>query len=169
MKTVVGSKMNKSRINVYSKDGKYLRSFASHGTGDGQLTEPHAIAVDSQDRVYVADRTSSRVAVFDRSGKFLANWKQFGRPSGVWVDKNDMLYVADSQSDEKEQSRLQNGYPRRQREGRQGHGLYSAAGRREREDAAPERDRRRFRTAPIYAAAVQMKEREKIYEIAAEP
>src|SRR5437588_5818599 len=77
-----GSKLNKSRINVYSKDGKYLRSFASHGTGEGQLTEPHAIAVDSQDRIYVADRTGNRVAVFDKSGKFLANWKQFGRPSG---------------------------------------------------------------------------------------
>jgi DNA-binding beta-propeller fold protein YncE len=96
-----GSKLNKSRINVYSKDGKYLRSFASHGTGDGQLTEPHAIAVDAQDRIYVADRTGNRVAVFDKSGKFLANWKQFGRPSGVWVDKNGLIYVADSQSDEK--------------------------------------------------------------------
>ena len=96
-----GSKLNKSRVNVYSKDGKYLRSFASHGTGDGQLTEPHAIAVDGQDRIYVADRTGNRVAVFDKTGKFLANWKQFGRPSGVWVDKNGMIYVADSQSDEK--------------------------------------------------------------------
>src|SRR5204863_5365986 len=28
-------------------------------------------------------------------------WKQFGRPSGVWVDKNGLIYVADSQSDEK--------------------------------------------------------------------
>jgi sugar lactone lactonase YvrE len=96
-----GSKLNKSRIDVYSKDGKFLRSFASHGTGDGQLTEPHAIAVDNEDRIYAADRTSSRVNVYDKTGKFLAAWKQFGRPSGVWVDKNDMLYVADSQSDEK--------------------------------------------------------------------
>jgi DNA-binding beta-propeller fold protein YncE len=96
-----GSKLNKSRVNIYSKDGKYLRSFASHGTGDGQLTEPHAVTVDQEDRIYVADRTGNRVAVFDKTGKFLANWKQFGRPSGVWVDKNDMLYVADSQSDEK--------------------------------------------------------------------
>ena len=96
-----GSKLNKSRVDVFSKDGKFLRSFASHGTSDGQLTEPHAIAVDAQDRIYVADRTGNRVAVFDKSGKFLANWKQFGRPSGVWVDKNGLIYVADSQSDEK--------------------------------------------------------------------
>ena len=93
-----GSKLNKSRIDVYSKDGKFIKSFASHGTGDGQLTEPHAIAVDRQDRVYVADRTGARINVYDKDGKFLTSWKQFGRPSGVWVDNNDMLYVADSQS-----------------------------------------------------------------------
>ena len=96
-----GSKLNKSRVDIYSKDGKFLRSFASHGTGDGQLTEPHAVAVDRQDHIYVADRTSNRINVYDKTGKLLASWKQFGRPSGVYVDKNDMIYVADSQSDEK--------------------------------------------------------------------
>ncbi len=78
-----------------------LRTFASHGTGDGQLTEPHAVAVDAQDRIYVADRTGNRINVYDKDGKFLHSWKQFGRPSGVFVDKNGMIYVADSQSDEK--------------------------------------------------------------------
>jgi sugar lactone lactonase YvrE len=96
-----GSKLNKSRVNIYTKDGKYLRSFASHGTGEGQLTEPHAVAVDRQDHIYVADRTGNRINVYDKTGKLLANWKQFGRPSGVYVDNNDMVYVADSQSDEK--------------------------------------------------------------------
>jgi sugar lactone lactonase YvrE len=38
------------------------------------------------------------VVVFDKDGKFLGAWKQFGRPSGIAVDKNDMLYVIDSQS-----------------------------------------------------------------------
>ena len=93
-----GSKLNKSRVNVYDKNGKFLRSFAKHGTGEGELTEPHAIAVDKQDHIYVADRTGARVNVYDKTGKFLASWKQFGRPSGVWVDNNDMIYVADSQS-----------------------------------------------------------------------
>lgn len=96
-----GSKLNKSRVNIYTRDGKYLTSFASHGTGDGQLTEPHAISVDRRDHIYVADRTGNRINVYDRAGKLLASWKQFGRPSGLFVDKNDMIYVADSQSDEK--------------------------------------------------------------------
>ena len=89
---------NNSRIMVFTKDGRFIKTFATLGTGDGQLRSPHALAFDSQDRLYVADRGNSRIAVFDKDGKFLAAWKQFGRPSGVAVDKNDMLYVIDSQS-----------------------------------------------------------------------
>ena len=90
--------VNNSRIMVFTKDGKFIKTFATRGTGDGQLRSPHALAFDSQDRLYVADRGNSRVAIFDKDGKFLAAWKQFGRPSGVSIDRNDMLYVADSQS-----------------------------------------------------------------------
>jgi sugar lactone lactonase YvrE len=92
------TKVNNSRIMVFTKDGKLINTFATYGRGDGQLRSPHALAFDSQDHLYVADRGNSRVVVFDKDGKFLAAWKQFGRPSGVAVDKNDMLYVADSQS-----------------------------------------------------------------------
>jgi DNA-binding beta-propeller fold protein YncE len=92
------AKPNNSRIMVFTKDGKFLKTFGSLGTGDGHLRSPHAIAFDSQDRLYVADRGNSRVAVFDKDGKFLAAWKQFGRPSGLAVGADDMLYVIDSQS-----------------------------------------------------------------------
>lgn len=51
--------------------------------------------------MFVADRSNSRVQVFDPNGKLVAEWKQFGRPSSVYIDKNDTLYVADSQSDQK--------------------------------------------------------------------
>ena len=91
-----GSPLKKARINVYDKSGKFLKSFASYGTGEGQISDSHAIALDSRDRVYVADRAGSRVNVYDKDGKFLTSWKQFGRPSGLWVDKKDMIYVADS-------------------------------------------------------------------------
>jgi len=59
------------------------------------------LAMDSKGRLFVADRANNRVQIFDQDGKFLAEWKQFGRPSGVFIDKNDVLYVADSQSGEK--------------------------------------------------------------------
>ena len=46
----------------------------------------------------MADRSNNRIQIFDQDGKFLDQWKQFGRPSGVYIDKNDNIYVADSQS-----------------------------------------------------------------------
>jgi len=52
-----------------------------------------AIAVDEQDRIYVADRIAPSCLC---GRKLLANWKQFRKPSGVWVD--NMIYVADSQA-----------------------------------------------------------------------
>jgi NHL repeat len=92
------TKVNNSRIMVFAADGKFIKTFATRGTGDGQLMSPHALAFDSKDNLYVADRGNSRIVVFDKDGRFLAAWKQFGRPSGVAVDKNDLLYVIDSQS-----------------------------------------------------------------------
>jgi len=64
------------------------------------LKGPHVLAFDSQGRLFVADRSNSRVAIFDQDGKFIAAWKQFGRPSGIFIDKNDMLYVSDSESED---------------------------------------------------------------------
>jgi sugar lactone lactonase YvrE len=97
-----GPSYGNSRIMKFDSTGKFIKTFGGLGSGDGQLKEPHAIALDSQDRLYVADRANNRVVIFDKDGKFLANWKQFGRPSGVWVDGNDMLYTIDSQSTDKQ-------------------------------------------------------------------
>ena len=55
--------------------------------------------MDSAGRLFVADRSNNRIQVFDQYGKFLAEWRQFGRPSGVFcIDKKNILYVADSTS-----------------------------------------------------------------------
>jgi hypothetical protein len=49
----------------------------------------------------VADRSNNRVQIFDQEGTFIAAWKQFGRPSAVFVSRDDTLYVSDSQSNSK--------------------------------------------------------------------
>jgi DNA-binding beta-propeller fold protein YncE len=55
--------------------------------------------LDSRGRVFVGDRQNNRVQVFDPDGKFIAVWYQFGRPSGLFINKKtDSLYVADSES-----------------------------------------------------------------------
>jgi sugar lactone lactonase YvrE len=57
--------------------------------------------MDAGGRLFVADRGNNRIQIFDQDGKFLAEWKQFGRPSGIFIDRNNLLYAADTQSDEK--------------------------------------------------------------------
>ena len=95
-----------SRILKFDKTGKFIKEFGKLGAGPGEFNQPHALALDSQGRLFVADRTNNRDQVFDQEGKFIAEHTQFGRPSGVFIDKNDNLYVADSES----QSRAANVY-----------------------------------------------------------
>jgi hypothetical protein len=58
----------------------------------------HGLAMDSAGRLFVDDRVNNRIQIFDQDGKFLEEWKQFGRPSGIYIDRNDILYSADHQS-----------------------------------------------------------------------
>ncbi|MFV2091220.1 MAG: peptidyl-alpha-hydroxyglycine alpha-amidating lyase family protein, partial [Pseudomonadales bacterium] len=87
-----------NRIVKYSADGTYLMEFGVAGSDNGQLNEPHALAMDSTGRLFVGDRANSRVQIFDQAGKHLDTWYQFGRPSGLFIDNNDILYSADSES-----------------------------------------------------------------------
>jgi DNA-binding beta-propeller fold protein YncE len=87
-----------ARIVKFAKDGTFLKTWGKKGSGPGEFNVPHRLAMDSQGRLFVADRSNSRIQIFDQDGKFLAEWRQFGRPSGVFIDKNDVIYVADSES-----------------------------------------------------------------------
>jgi sugar lactone lactonase YvrE len=89
------------RIVKLSKDGAFITSWGKHGSAPGEFDVPHSLAMDSAGRLYVGDRSNSRVQIFDQSGNFIAEWKQFGRPSSVYIGSNDVIYVADSQSDDK--------------------------------------------------------------------
>ena len=90
-----------ARIVKFAADGKFITAWGKEGKGPGEFDVPHGIALDSQGRVFVADRSNGRLQIFDPDGKFLAEWKQFGRPSAVFIDKDDTLYVADSQTEDK--------------------------------------------------------------------
>ena len=90
-----------ARIVKFTADGKFISAWGKEGKGPGEFDVPHGIALDSQGRVFVADRSNSRIQIFDPDGKFLAEWRQFGRPSAVFIDKGDTLYVADSQTEDK--------------------------------------------------------------------
>ena len=86
------------RIVKFSKDGKFLQAWGTRGEGPMQFNQPHALAFDSKGNLYVGDRSNNRVLVFDKNMNQIADWRQFSRPSGLYIDKNDMLYSADSES-----------------------------------------------------------------------
>jgi DNA-binding beta-propeller fold protein YncE len=87
-----------NRVVKFSKDGKYIKEWGKKGSGRGELSEPHTIAMDSRGRLFVGDRENNRIQIFDQDGTFLDEWRQFGRPSGIFITKDDTIYVADSES-----------------------------------------------------------------------
>jgi len=87
-----------ARIVKFAKDGKFIKTWGKKGTGPGEIDGPHTLAMDSRGRLFLGDRGNNRIQIFDQEGTFIAQWHQFSRPSGVFIDKNDIIYVADSES-----------------------------------------------------------------------
>lgn len=87
------------RIMRFDKTGKFLKAWDLCNDAGAQTSDcSHSLAIDSQGRIFVADRGNNRIVVYDQDGNKLADWKQFGRPSGLYIDRNDVLYAADSES-----------------------------------------------------------------------
>ena len=88
-----------ARIIKFDKSGKLLKTWGvKKGTGVGEFDQPHALAMDSKGRLFVADRGNDRLLIYDTDMKLVDTWMQFSRISGLFIDKNDMLYAADSES-----------------------------------------------------------------------
>ncbi|MGH7554374.1 MAG: peptidyl-alpha-hydroxyglycine alpha-amidating lyase family protein [Longimicrobiales bacterium] len=87
-----------ARILKFSRAGTFIKAFGTKGTGPGQLDQPHALAMDSRGRLFVGDRSNNRIVIYDQEGAVLDTWYQFSRPSGIYIDANDIIYVADSES-----------------------------------------------------------------------
>ncbi len=84
-----------NRIVKFDKDGRYVMEWGKKGSGKGDLNVPHTIVIDRRGRVLVGDRSNERIQIFNQDGEYLDEWDQFGRPSGMFIDLNDVLYVAD--------------------------------------------------------------------------
>jgi len=93
-----GPRPGNDRISKFSKDGKFLKSWGKRGSGNDEFNAPHTIALDSQGRLFVGDRNNNRIQIFDQEGRYLDTWRQFARPSGIFIAKDDTMYVADSES-----------------------------------------------------------------------
>ncbi len=87
-----------SRLSKLAPDGTLVARYGMTGQGHLQLSAPHAIALDTAGRLFIADRDNNRIMIWDQDGNYIDQWTQFGRPSGLYIDHTDTIYVADSES-----------------------------------------------------------------------
>ena len=90
------------RVQVFSQNGTFLKTFGRPDSGPGELAEPWGIHVDD-DYVYVVESGNLRVSVFYTSGEFITSFSRWGyrkgelsHPHGITIDWDGFLYVCDS-------------------------------------------------------------------------
>jgi DNA-binding beta-propeller fold protein YncE len=95
------------KVEVYSKQGRHLRTISEKGMGPDQLTNPTNLEVGPDGRLYVVDTFLQIVKVFNPAdGAFVgsiggpgANIGSFARPKGIAIDSSGAVYVTDAQWD----------------------------------------------------------------------
>ena len=89
-----------NRVVKFNSRGEFLMSWGQTGYGPGEFRTLHAIDIDPNGRVFVGDRSNSRIQIFDQQGNHITTWTQFGRPSGIAFGPDGRIFVADSESDD---------------------------------------------------------------------
>lgn len=89
-----------ARIVHFDRSGKFVKTWGKMGIGPGEFSFPHSIVIDSNGRLYVADRSNNRVQVFDQNGKFLDEWRNLMVPWGLYsargANQEDEIWVCGS-------------------------------------------------------------------------
>ena len=91
-----------NKIKIFDADGKYLSSFGSEGSGEGEFNSPLGIDVDSSGNIYIADSGNHRVQLFNSEGVFTAQIKIPSKgvpadPTDVAIDETrNRCYVVDN-------------------------------------------------------------------------
>ena len=84
-----------ARVHKFSPEGKLLFSWGAPGTDSGEFMLPHNVWVDKYDRVWISDRENNRIQIFDTDGKLLQIWYDVFRPTDVFIDEDDIVYVSE--------------------------------------------------------------------------
>jgi DNA-binding beta-propeller fold protein YncE len=65
-----------SRVVKYDPEGRYITSWGAFGTDAGEFKYPHALAMDSEGRLFVGDRYNNRIQIFTQEGQHLGASKR---------------------------------------------------------------------------------------------
>ena len=82
-----------SRLVKIAKDGTWVGSVGTHGSGPDQFSTPHGIASDVRDNIYVADRGNNRVQVYNTDLKLQKTITGMGAPWSVCVSPGATQYL----------------------------------------------------------------------------
>lgn len=92
------------RVQVFGKDGEFLRTFGVVGRQGGQFSRPKEVATDQAGNVYVVDTAFGNFQIFDSQGQLLLyvgsrsntdGPAKYMLPSGIAVDLDGRIYVVD--------------------------------------------------------------------------
>ncbi|HEY5622258.1 MAG TPA: peptidyl-alpha-hydroxyglycine alpha-amidating lyase family protein [Gammaproteobacteria bacterium] len=86
------------RIMKFAADGTFITQWGRLGAAHGEFRTPHALEIDSQGRLWVADRGNHRLELFDLEGNYLESRYSYGRISGIFITEDDLVYAIDSES-----------------------------------------------------------------------
>ncbi len=100
---VIGGYRN-AQVHKFSAEGTLLFSWGEPGSWPGEFNLPHGVVLDSEGRVYVADRENSRIQIFSPDGDFITEWTGVTRPLALAIDQKDILYVTELPSAESPQA-----------------------------------------------------------------
>lgn len=84
-----------ARVHQFSADGRLVGSWGEPGGRPSEFRLPHDITIDDRGRLWVVDRENSRLQVFDTTGRFLFEWTDVVRPTGVCIDTQGCVYVSE--------------------------------------------------------------------------
>ena len=84
-----------ARVHKFKPNGELILSWGEPGSGIGEFMLPHNIWIDRKDRVWISDRENSRIQIFDSQGKFIDTWYDVSRPSDIYIDEEDIVYVSE--------------------------------------------------------------------------
>ncbi|NPA16110.1 MAG: 6-bladed beta-propeller, partial [Aquificae bacterium] len=92
-----------ARIQIFDKNGKFVRAFGERGTTIGTFSNPRGVAVDSDGNIYVSDTLLSAVQIFNSKGQLLlvighygTDRGEFAFPEDISIDRSDYIYISDS-------------------------------------------------------------------------
>jgi hypothetical protein len=84
-----------ARVHRFDPAGVFMQSWGEPGSGPGEFRTPHGLTVHCDGRVFVADRQNDRIQVFSADGDYLAEWTDVQRPQDIFIDGDDLVYVAE--------------------------------------------------------------------------